>query len=143
MEKPSIVKSGSTNRLSFFYINALGLFLGSGSGWGVWGVEVVFLIITVILSYLLLRQKFHPVASLLITVAAYLAAFQYMSGNFTEEYALGFLCSHLVYFPFSSNQNPINFAITSSLASLQAFCSILSRRILMSPSQLGCSCWWR
>jgi hypothetical protein len=81
-----------------FYINALGLFLGSGSGWGLWGVEVAFLIITVILSYLLLRKKFHPIVSLLITVAAYMAAFQYMSGNFTEEYALVFSAAILLIF---------------------------------------------
>jgi hypothetical protein len=81
-----------------FYINALGLFLGSGSGWGVWGVEVALLTITVFLSYLLLRQKFHPIASLLITAAAYLAAFQYMSGNFTEEYALVFSAATIFIF---------------------------------------------
>jgi 4-amino-4-deoxy-L-arabinose transferase-like glycosyltransferase len=81
-----------------FFINALGLFLGGGSGWGVWGVEVAFLTITVFLSYFLLRQKFHPITSLLITIAAYLAAFQYMSGNFTEEYALVFSAATLFFF---------------------------------------------
>jgi 4-amino-4-deoxy-L-arabinose transferase-like glycosyltransferase len=81
-----------------FYINALGLFLGGGSGWGVWGVEVAFLIMTVFLSYFLLRQKFNPVTSLLITTAAYLAAFQYMSGNFTEEYALLFSAATIFIF---------------------------------------------
>jgi hypothetical protein len=81
-----------------FYINAFGLFLGSGSGWGVWGVEVAFLIMTVFLSYLLLRQKLNPVTSLLITSAAYLAAFQYMSGNFTEEYALVFSAATIFIF---------------------------------------------
>jgi hypothetical protein len=81
-----------------FHINALGLFLGGGSGWGVWGVEVAFLIITVTLSYLLLRQQFRPIPSLLITIAAYLAAFQYMSGNFTEEYALVFSAATLFIF---------------------------------------------
>ncbi|MBW6465242.1 MAG: glycosyltransferase family 39 protein [Brevefilum sp.] len=83
-----------------FYINALGLFLGGGSGWGVWGVEVAFLIMTVFLSYFLLRQVFKPITSLLITTAAYLAAFQYMSGNFTEEYAL--LFSAAIVFIFLS-----------------------------------------
>jgi 4-amino-4-deoxy-L-arabinose transferase-like glycosyltransferase len=81
-----------------FYINALGLFVGGGSGWGVWGVEVAFLLITVFLSYLLLRHKFHPIPCLLITAAAYLAAFQYMSGNFTEEYALVFSAATLYIF---------------------------------------------
>ncbi len=85
-----------------FFINALGLFLGKGSGWGIWGIEVVFLFTTVLLSYFTLRRKIHPVGSLLLTVISFLASFQYMSGNFTEEYALLFQAA--IIFIFLSNQ---------------------------------------
>ncbi|OQB85689.1 MAG: hypothetical protein BWX85_00709 [Chloroflexi bacterium ADurb.Bin120] len=71
-----------------FYVNALGLLLGGGSGWGVWGIEVLFLFTTVLLSFLTLRHKIKPIASLLLIIATYMASYQYMSGNFTEEYAL-------------------------------------------------------
>lgn len=103
-----------------FHINALGLFLGSGSGWGVWGVEVAFLIITVFLSYLLLIQKFQPIASLLITAAAYLAAFQYMSGNFTEEYALVFSAATLFIFlsPWINTHQLRNYFIIGILSGI-------------------------
>ena len=85
-----------------FYINALGLLLGKGSGWGVWGIEVAFLFSTLLLSFLTLRRKVQPIASLLLTMAAFLTSFQYMSGNFTEEYALLFQAA--ILFIFLSNQ---------------------------------------
>ncbi len=82
-----------------FYINALGLLLGGSSGWGVWGLEVAFLSLTVTISYFTLRSKLDPLASLLISTAVYSATFQYISGNFTEEYALLFQAATIfIYF---------------------------------------------
>lgn len=71
-----------------FLCQCFGLAPGGGSGWGVWGIEVLFLFTTVLLSFLTLRHKIKPIASLLLIIATYMASYQYMSGNFTEEYAL-------------------------------------------------------
>ena len=103
-----------------FYINAFGLWLGGSSGWGVWGVEVVFLFLTVIISYFTLRSKIKPLPSLVITAAVYSATFQYMSGNFTEEYALLFQAATI--FVYLSNwfkkREPLQFFIIGILSGI-------------------------
>ena len=81
-----------------FYINALGLSIAKGSDWGVWGLELVFLLLTVGLSFFTLRRKLHPIASMFITMAAFLTSFHYMEGNYTEEYALLFQSAILFVF---------------------------------------------
>jgi hypothetical protein len=86
-----------------FYVNALGLLLGGGSAWGIWGLEVAFLFFTLLISYKTLREKLRPLSSFLITAAVFLAAYQYMSGNFTEEYAL--LFQALIIFIFLKMRN--------------------------------------
>ncbi len=73
-----------------FFVNALGLLLGGGSPWGVWGLEVAFLFLTLLLGYLTARRVLKPLPGFLVTAAAFLATFQFISGNFTEEYMLLF-----------------------------------------------------
>jgi len=81
-----------------FYINALGLLLGCGSPWGVWGIEIAFLFLTLLISYLAMRKSLGAVIAFLLSAAAFLAVFLYMSGNFTEEYALLFQALILFFF---------------------------------------------
>ncbi|MCI0552077.1 MAG: glycosyltransferase family 39 protein [Anaerolineae bacterium] len=74
-----------------FYIDALGIFLGNGSRWGVWLMEFLFLFAGIVLSYKILRQ-------LMGEIPAWVGSFIWISvagnvlsgGNYTEEYSLLF-----------------------------------------------------
>ncbi|HMX74134.1 MAG TPA: hypothetical protein PKE35_07765, partial [Anaerolineales bacterium] len=74
---------------AIFYINALGLFLGQGSRWGVWGVEFVFVFTWLSILYkTILKQWQHGAAVFGITLAALGLRIVLGYGNYTEEYAL-------------------------------------------------------
>ncbi len=76
---------------AIFYINALGLFLGQGSRWGVWGVEFVFVFAWLFILYkTILKQWQHGAAVFGITLAALGLRIVLGYGNYTEEYALLF-----------------------------------------------------
>ena len=81
-----------------FYINELGVLFSNDSGWGIWGIELVFLLVTVSFSFFTLRKKVHPIASSLICMAVFLGTFQFMGGNYTEEYALLFQSATIFVF---------------------------------------------
>ena len=73
-----------------YFINALGLWLGQRSVWGVWGVELVFLLTTVLTGYRILRQKLPPFSSFTVVTISFLTIFPFLGGNYSEEYALLF-----------------------------------------------------
>lgn len=74
-----------------FYLNALGLFLGQGSRWGVWAIEFISLSAAGLLGFAFLRRYFGTLAGLLGMGAMLLnLAFVHDRGNLTEEYALPF-----------------------------------------------------
>ncbi|MCE9647083.1 MAG: glycosyltransferase family 39 protein [Chloroflexi bacterium] len=74
---------------AIFYLNAVGLWIGRGSRWGVWIVEYVSLVTAILFSYSILKKlwgtwpalggTFLWLAGLDITL---------QGGNFTEEYPL-------------------------------------------------------
>ncbi len=74
-----------------FYLNAAGLFLGGGSRWGVWVIELISLLSASVLAFFFLRRYFgrFPAA---LACAAMLTnlALVFERGNLTEEYALPF-----------------------------------------------------
>ena len=82
-----------------FYINALGLFLGGGSRWGVWLVEFLCIFGMLWLLYDTLSKRWGIGAALF---GAALAGFGLRAvlgyGNYTEEYALLFNAAGLVLF---------------------------------------------
>jgi hypothetical protein len=87
-----------------YLINAGGLWIGNGSVWGVWSIEFVFLVVSLLSGYSILRRALNPFISLSIVVISFLSVFQFMSGNFTEEYAIMFQMGilallFLVYLP--------------------------------------------
>ncbi|MCJ7694425.1 MAG: glycosyltransferase family 39 protein [Anaerolineaceae bacterium] len=90
-----------------FFINALGLTLGNGSPWGVWGLEVVFLFTALLIIYITVRGRLNPLSSILIVMATFLATFQYISGNFTEEYSLVFQ-AFLIYTFLNLKKGEVN-----------------------------------
>jgi len=72
-----------------FYIDALGLFLGSGSARGVWFLEVLALAASSVLAYQALRRFFGDLPAFLAAAAMTVdAAFLLEGGNLTEEFAL-------------------------------------------------------
>ena len=73
-----------------FYINAFGLRLGQGSVWGVWGLEFFFFLTLLTISYRILRPLLSPFKSFFVVSISFIGIFQFISGNFTEEYALLF-----------------------------------------------------
>lgn len=73
-----------------YAINALGLWLGGGSVWGVWSLELGFFALLLFKAYRMVRAALTPLAGFAVVAGGYLATFQFMSGNFSEEYALLF-----------------------------------------------------
>ncbi|NOH13797.1 MAG: hypothetical protein HND51_19320 [Chloroflexi bacterium] len=72
-----------------FFIDALGLGIGNGSVWGVWWLEVAFLLVAVVISLALLRRLVSRNVALLGTFL-WLVNLIYLlaGGNLTGEYAL-------------------------------------------------------
>ena len=83
-----------------FFINAVGLFLSGGSRWGVWGIEVVFLFLSSLVSFNLLKKNFGFCPGFLATVA-WMFSLPYLlcGGNQSTEY--GLLFQFLFLFIFS------------------------------------------
>ncbi len=74
-----------------FYLNALGLWLGRGSRWGVWTLEFTALFGAAWLSFLALRPRYGWFAATFGTLAWLWALNPILQGgNLTEEYALPF-----------------------------------------------------
>ena len=82
-----------------FAIDALGLFLGNGSRWGVWAIEVVSLFSAAAIAFVLVKRAFGKWPAIYATFAWLLNAFLAMDGgNYTTEYALPlqFACLWLI-----------------------------------------------
>jgi 4-amino-4-deoxy-L-arabinose transferase-like glycosyltransferase len=76
---------------AIFYINAIGLWLGGGSRWGVWAVEFLCIFGTLLVLYRALSKRWGLGAALFgVTVAGLGLRVTLGYGNYTEEYALLF-----------------------------------------------------
>ncbi len=73
-----------------FYLDALGLWLGNGSYWGIWLLELLVYLITFTLLYVTFRKKLTPLESFMILGASFMGVFRYFGGNYTEEFAVCF-----------------------------------------------------
>ncbi|MBI5965621.1 MAG: glycosyltransferase family 39 protein [Chloroflexi bacterium] len=76
-----------------YYINALGLFLFKESYWGVWFIEILFLTISAMLGFSLMRNRFAASIAIVGSASWVLAlgnvfTTQFGGGNHVEEYAL-------------------------------------------------------
>ncbi len=93
---------------AIFYINALGLLLGSQTRWGVWGLEVVFLLTAVLISYMTMKGLWGKIPALggtLLWVWGLDILFTFDGGNMTEEYPL-FMHFLSIYLFFKLLQKP-------------------------------------
>jgi hypothetical protein len=72
-----------------FLIDALGIWLGGGSRWGVWVLEVVSLTLALALALDLVRRAFGKWSAWYAVIAVLVSAFLTMDGgNYTTEFAL-------------------------------------------------------
>lgn len=76
-----------------FYINALGLFLGDGSRWGVWLLEFLFLFGGAWLCYSLVTIVMGRIPALIGVIVLITSAGNILQGgNYSEEYSVLFSC---------------------------------------------------
>ena len=76
-----------------FYINALGLFLGDGSRWGVWLLEFLFLFGGAWLCYSLVTIVMGRIPALIGVIILITSAGNILQGgNYSEEYSVLFSC---------------------------------------------------
>ena len=73
-----------------YVINALGLWLGNGSVWGVWGLELGLLLVVFFIAYRVIRPSLTPLSTFVVIAIAFLTLFPFMGGNYSEEYSLVF-----------------------------------------------------
>jgi hypothetical protein len=84
---------------AIFYINAIGLWLGGGSRWGVWTVEFLCVFGTLLILFRVLSARWGREAALFgITMAGLGLRVVLGYGNYTEEYALLFNAAGLYLF---------------------------------------------
>jgi hypothetical protein len=84
---------------AIFYINAIGLWLGDGSRWGVWIVEFFCVLGTLLILYRVLSTRWGLGAALFgVTMAGLGLRVVLGYGNYTEEYALLFNAAGLYLF---------------------------------------------
>jgi len=92
-----------------YFINALGLLVGKGSRWGVWGVEFIFLVLTAVGIYKITRDQWGKSAG--IAAAVYWAYalgqvghYKYFNDtNYTEAYSLLFNVAAVYFWMRSSS----------------------------------------
>ncbi len=72
-----------------FYLDAAGLWLGNGSRWGVWAIELFSLAAASLFGFAFLKRYFGVLAAVVAVSATLLnLVLVYERGNLTEEYAL-------------------------------------------------------
>jgi hypothetical protein len=82
-----------------FYLNALGLWLGRGLRWGVWGLEYLFLFFAAVFGLNLMKKLWGLVPAIFGTWV-WLTGFNGLArgGNFTEDYSMLFNFAALFLF---------------------------------------------
>lgn len=84
---------------AIFFINAAGLWLGGGTRWGIWAVELLFLLGASLTAFEALK-RFFGVWPALLACLLWLPGLSLVleGGNFTEEYSLLFSFAALLLF---------------------------------------------
>ena len=91
---------------AIFYLNALGLWLGRDTRWGVWLLEFLFLFCSTWIAFLLIKKLWNTTAAVAGTLFWLWAASRVMAtGNLIEEYPLLFSFLALYCF-YQATQHP-------------------------------------
>jgi hypothetical protein len=111
---------------AIFFIDALGLWLGGGTRWGIWGVEFIFLLGAALAAFQALKQFFGPWPALLAGLL-WLPGLGLVleGGNFTEECSL--LFSFISLWLFSRLLRRPSAWWTHAALGLAFGCSVLTR----------------
>ncbi|HTX79159.1 MAG TPA: hypothetical protein VMC62_05800 [Longilinea sp.] len=116
------------NKQPLLYLfNAVGLWLGNGSTWGVWALEAALFVVALVLMYAILRRSLAPFASFAVSIASFLAVFPVLGGNYSEEYAIVFQVSilALLFLAYLPNRHRLSrplSALGMGLATGLVFC---------------------
>ena len=107
-----------------FYLNALGLFLGRGLRWGVWGLEFVFIFFASLFGFNLMKKIWGLIPAIFGTWF-WLSGLNGLArgGNFTEDYSMlfNFAALYLYWLYLQKRQNkfyPFLIGMTLSLSFL-------------------------
>ena len=92
---PPMLIFGITRAPSIYYINALGLYVGRGSRWGVWGVEYSLLFLAALLLFKISKDQWGEVSAFasmcfFIYIIYQIGPYGRHELNFTETYSVFF-----------------------------------------------------
>ncbi len=87
-----------------FFINALGMWMGKGTRWGIWALEFLFLFGASLFSFSTMKRQWGTLPAIFgITAGLMSARILFGAGNFVEQYALMFTWIALFAFYQSIN----------------------------------------
>ncbi|MBI3174072.1 MAG: glycosyltransferase family 39 protein [Chloroflexi bacterium] len=105
--EPPYLTAWDSKPPGIFLLDAVGLWLGKGTRWGIWLIEAVSLSITASLGFLAMRRHFGLGAALPASLLWLYGLNQILiGGNLTEEYSLLFGFLALFLFSLSLEKNP-------------------------------------
>ena len=91
-----------------YFINALGLVIGSGSSWGVWSLQYVSLTGAAVFGFIALRHQFDTTSALVASVLWIVTLpVVFQQGNLTETWALAFQFGALLLFVLLSGASKV------------------------------------
>ena len=116
-----------------FYINALGLLIRRSSLWGIWAIQLPILFGAALIGYKAMYKAFGKSPALFGSVAWILQLSLILrGGNFTEEYALLFQFSAVLFFLYSEeNKKQMCYPILVGVSFALGF--------LLRPNNIGLS----
>ncbi len=114
-----------------FFINALALWLGHGTRWGIWAIEFFSLLSTAAIGFYALQRRFGKGPALLASLAWLTGLMLTLEGgNYTEEYSLLFSFVCLLIFILTTENS------RSSWMNL-AFGAACGTSFLIRPNAIG------
>lgn len=100
--EPPYLTAWDSKPPGIFLLDAVGLWLGKGTRWGIWLIEATFLIGATIMGYLAMKKHFGAGPSLISSIVWHYGLNRILiGGNLTEEYALLFGFASLFFFSLS------------------------------------------
>ena len=123
-----------------FYLNALGLWLGRGTSWGLWLLQFLFLYATAVIGYRLLLKVWRPgtaVVGIILWIWGLDVLFS--KGDVVEEYSLLFNMA-ILFFYWMGNRNQ-KARIYDLLIGVMTVLSFLFRANNIGPSVAVGICW--